>query len=115
VDSGADADAIRSAREALLAEQRADGSWAQLANMSGDAYATATALTTLSRAGLDAKHEAYRKGVKYLLNTQNEDGSWNSLFRFRCDLASVRAGVPGCTDRAGPAPWGQRIRRRCGR
>ncbi len=26
--------------------------------------------------GLDAKHEVYGRGVKYLLDTQKEDGAW---------------------------------------
>jgi N-acyl-D-amino-acid deacylase len=37
---------------------------------------TATALVALHRAGLDPKHEVYKKGVQYLLNTQRDDGAW---------------------------------------
>ena len=76
VDAGAEAKEIEAARERLLGEQLADGSWAQLASMSGDAYATGTVLVALRRAGLDAGQEAYQKGVKYLIDSQKEDGAW---------------------------------------
>jgi N-acyl-D-amino-acid deacylase len=76
VDSGAEAKAIEAARQRLLEDQWADGSWAQLDRMSGDAYATATVLTALRHAGLDAKHDAYVRGVEYLLEAQQEDGAW---------------------------------------
>src|SRR5262249_44801433 len=76
VDSGADAKAIETARQRLLDDQWADGSWAQLEKMTGDAYATATALAALRYAGLDGKDDAYVRGVEYLLETQREDGAW---------------------------------------
>lgn len=76
VDATAGAKNIAAAREALLQDQRKDGSWAQLPDMSGDAYATATALVALRYAGLPATDSAYRKGVKYLLASQHPDGAW---------------------------------------
>ena len=54
----------------------ADGSWAQLPKMDGDAYATGTALMALRAAGLATDDPAYRKGAAYLLRTQKEDGAW---------------------------------------
>jgi N-acyl-D-amino-acid deacylase len=75
-NGGVEAKEIEAARERLLQEQRGDGSWAQLEKMSGDAYATATVLVALRRAGLDAGHDAYKKGVKYLLETQTAEGAW---------------------------------------
>jgi N-acyl-D-amino-acid deacylase len=76
VVAGVEAKIVDAARDALLKEQLGDGSWAQLADMTGDAYATATVLVTLRRAGLDTGHDAYKKGIKYLLDTQKEDGAW---------------------------------------
>jgi N-acyl-D-amino-acid deacylase len=73
---GAPRKEIEAARSALLKEQRRDGSWSQLPNMAGDAYATGTALTALRSAGLPATEAAYQKGVKYLLRTQRTDGAW---------------------------------------
>jgi len=69
---------IRRAAQELLQTQRDDGGWAQLANMESDAYATGTALFALHQAGgLATDDPAYRKGLRYLLSTQLEDGSWH--------------------------------------
>jgi N-acyl-D-amino-acid deacylase len=76
VDSGASETDISAARDGLLNDQLPDGSWAQLPDMPGDAYATATALVALRYAKLSPTHDAYRSGVKYLLNTQLPDGAW---------------------------------------
>jgi N-acyl-D-amino-acid deacylase len=76
VSAGTEAKVIDEARDALLREQRDDGSWAQLPDLAGDAYATGTALVALRCAGLDTGDKAYQNGVRYLLRTQNEDGSW---------------------------------------
>jgi N-acyl-D-amino-acid deacylase len=76
VDGGVESKEIEAARDRLVKEQLSDGSWAQLEKMPGDAYATATVLVALRRAGLETGHEAYKKGVKYLLDTQKEDGAW---------------------------------------
>ena len=68
---------IRQAAEQLLGEQKPDGSWAQKRGMNGDAYATGAALFALQQTrqlGTDAG--SYRRGVEYLLRTQEEDGSW---------------------------------------
>jgi ankyrin repeat protein len=68
---------IGRAADALLAEQRADGGWAQLPSLQSDAYATGEALTALSSSGaLKTSDAAYQRGVKFLLDTQLADGSW---------------------------------------
>jgi hypothetical protein len=66
-------DAVRD----LLATQRPDGGWAGLATLDEDAYATGQALVALHEAGMSVSNEAYQRGVKYLLSTQLEDGSWH--------------------------------------
>lgn len=60
----------------LRAAQRADGGWAQTTKLKSDAYATGTALLALSDAGVNARDEAIQKGVAFLLQTQEADGSW---------------------------------------
>ena len=55
---------------------RADGGWAQTKELDSDAYATGTALFVLHQAGMGARNAVYKKGVKYLLETQAEDGTW---------------------------------------
>jgi N-acyl-D-amino-acid deacylase len=94
---GADEDVIRAAREQLLAEQQADGGWAQVAGMASDAYATGTALVALRAAGLSARHPAYRKSVQYLLRTQHGDGSWFVETRSRPIQTFFDNGDPGGT------------------
>jgi N-acyl-D-amino-acid deacylase len=76
VDGGAALKDVEAARASLLKDQREDGAWAQLSHMSTDAYATATALVALRRGGVEADEDAYQKGVKYLLDSQKEDGAW---------------------------------------
>ena len=49
VDGGLETKEIETARQRLLKEQQPDGSWAQLTDMPGDAYATATVLVALRR------------------------------------------------------------------
>ena len=69
--------AIRHAARALIAEQRADGGWAQLPALASDAYATGQALVALEQSGAIVPGDpAYRRGVAFLLKTQLADGSW---------------------------------------
>jgi squalene cyclase len=75
--AGRDTSTIRRHAHNLLAEQRRDGGWAQLPSLPSDAYATGQALVALAESGGVATHDrAYAQGVKFLLSTQLEDGSW---------------------------------------
>jgi ankyrin repeat protein len=68
---------IRKRVREFLAEQRADGGWAQLPALASDAYATGEALVALNQAGaLSTTDPAYKRGVAFLMRTQLEDGSW---------------------------------------
>jgi ankyrin repeat protein len=68
---------IRAFAKALIAAQRTDGGWGQNPNLTSDAYATGEALWALHESGtLKPNDPVYQKGVKYLLSTQWEDGSW---------------------------------------
>jgi ankyrin repeat protein len=68
---------IKQGVRALLAEQRADGGWAQLPTLASDAYATGQVLVALRQAGARALTDtAYKRGQQFLLKTQLEDGSW---------------------------------------
>ena len=76
--SGAKSSAIAASAKTLAALQRADGGWSQLPTMGSDAYATGQALYALNVAGkMAATDPMYAKGVKYLLTTQADDGSWH--------------------------------------
>lgn len=75
-------DERQKAAEGLLKLQRADGGWAQLADLTSDAYATGSALVALQQTGsLAADAEAYRKGVNFLVSIQKPDGSWHVASR----------------------------------
>ncbi len=68
---------IDSAAQQLRSQQRDDGGWAQLPELDSDAYATGTVLYALRYAGaLDALKESGDRGLQFLLDTQQEDGSW---------------------------------------
>ena len=95
VDSGADPKEIDAARAGLLKEQRDDGGWSQLAHMSTDAYATATALVSLRAGGLKTEDAAYQKGVRYLLKGQADDGAWIVKTRSRPLQVFFDNGDPG--------------------
>ena len=74
---GATRSAIEKAAQALLTLQQSDGGWAQLPSLSTDAYATGQALVALHESGaLPVSSPAYQRGVRFLLNSQLEDGSW---------------------------------------
>jgi hypothetical protein len=75
--TGGRKEAVRKAARELMALQRPDGGWAQLPTLASDAYATGQALTALAGAGeLPVTDRVYQRGVRFLLSTQLEDGSW---------------------------------------
>jgi squalene cyclase len=60
-----------------MSGQRPDGGWAQNANLASDAYATGESLYALRESGaLMVSDDVYQRGVRFLLDTQFEDGSW---------------------------------------
>jgi ankyrin repeat protein len=74
--AGADASVTAKFAKAILADQRADGGWGQRESMASDAYATGQSLYALQASGIKVTNAAYQKGVKFLLATQKDDGSW---------------------------------------
>lgn len=87
---------ITAARTALLAEQRPDGGWAQIATRASDAYATGQTLTALHQAAhLPVTDAAYQRGLAFLMRTQQRDGSWLVETRRRTEgLAHFETGFP---------------------
>ena len=74
---GKSKDLILKARRDLLAVQRSDGGWSDIASMESGAFTTGLAMMALQSSGLPVSDPAYQRGVQYLLNTQMEDGSWH--------------------------------------
>ncbi|MFO1497444.1 MAG: ankyrin repeat domain-containing protein [Verrucomicrobiota bacterium] len=76
--AGEPASKLQALARDLVAEQRADGGWAQLPALNTDAYATAQAIYTLRVAGqYEAADAVIKRGVEYLLNNQLADGTWH--------------------------------------
>ena len=72
-----DAGLLSAAVMLLRNEQNPDGGWSQLGGLNSDAYATGLVLVALHEAGnVRTDDAAYQRGVKYLLETQEPDGSW---------------------------------------
>lgn len=68
---------IRSAANDLIALQQSDGGWGQIRSLASDAYATGQALNALADSGVVSLASAvYQRGVRFLLDTQLDDGSW---------------------------------------
>ena len=68
----------RRAAQDLQALQRPEGGWAELPHMQPDAYSTGEALVVLHEAGgMKVTDPAWQKGLRYLLSTQQADGSWH--------------------------------------
>jgi ankyrin repeat protein len=79
---GANAVECASAAKDLLALQHADGGWSQLPHMTSDAYSTGEALVAMNESGAVAVTDpAWQKGLRYLLTTQQPDGSWHVATR----------------------------------
>jgi ankyrin repeat protein len=76
--SGATLAERRSAADAIVARQRADGGWSQMDGMESDAYSTGQVLYALREAGeIPAERLAVRWAMRYLVQTQLSDGSWH--------------------------------------
>jgi N-acyl-D-amino-acid deacylase len=61
----------------ILKKQNADGGWSQLDGLPSDAWATGQALVALNTAGgMPVSDAAFQNGIRFLLRTQFDDGSW---------------------------------------
>lgn len=65
----------------LVSKQRSDGGWGQTDHLASDAYATGEALWALHETGMAPSDSVYRRGVDFLLRTQQEDGTWHVVTR----------------------------------
>lgn len=78
----------------LIALQRNDGGWGQTDYLPSDAYATGEVLYALHETGMAATDPIYRKGVEYLLHTQQGDGSWHVKTRAASFQPYFESGFP---------------------
>lgn len=91
---GADADMLDKARRLVLQGQRTDGGWGQLAGLASDAYATGQSLFVLQASGLPTDHPAYQSGIRFLLESQRDDGSWKVQTRSKPIQIFFDSGFP---------------------
>ena len=86
---------IQALAKTLLAEQRANGGWAQLPALKSDAYATGQAVYSLCvGADIPVNDPAIERGRKYLLTTQLEDGTWYVHRRAFPFQPTMKSGFP---------------------
>ncbi len=75
--AGGNGGALAAIAGKLISQQMPDGGWAQSANLRSDAYATGQTLLALSEAGgMKPSDPVYQRGVRFLISTQHDDGSW---------------------------------------
>ena len=93
--AGCAAKKVQAAARELIEKQSDDGGWAQRDDMKSDAYATGTALAALHHAaGLAANDPIYQRGIKYLLASQQKDGTWYVRSRSRPFQTYFESGFP---------------------
>ena len=78
----------------LISKQRADGGWAQTDHLASDAYATGEALWALHESGIAPSSPHYRRGVVYLLGTQEPAGEWHVITRALTFQPYFQSGFP---------------------
>jgi ankyrin repeat protein len=80
--SGADRVPIDRAARDLKSSQRPDGGWSSIDGLPSEAYSTGEALVALHTAGgIPTSDPAWRRGLQFLLSTQEADGSWHVVSR----------------------------------
>jgi len=80
--AGASSSELAPLAHELAATQRPDGGWNSLDGRSSDAYSTGQALMALhDTAGMATDHPVWARGVNFLLDTQQPDGSWHVVSR----------------------------------
>jgi hypothetical protein len=92
--AGTNPAATQKAIQEVLAAQRPDGGWSDLASMPSTPYATGRSLVALQTGGLPVSDSAYQRGIKFLLATQEEDGSWHTRTRAMAFQPYFDAGFP---------------------
>jgi ankyrin repeat protein/mono/diheme cytochrome c family protein len=79
----------------LLQKQRKDGGWGQLPTLESDAYATGEALYALAHFVKDPMtNAAWQRGLRFLLERQEDDGTWHVARRAFPFQPTMNSGFP---------------------
>ena len=94
-EAGASPAELGKSATALAELQQDDGGWSQLPGGPTDAYATGSVLTVLRLSGqVSAADALFRRGVAFLLKTQEKDGSWHVVSRSKPFQPYFESGFP---------------------
>jgi hypothetical protein len=93
--AGEPAEKLMYVAKTLLKAQRNDGGWAQLPSLESDAYATGEALYTLAQIVKDPRTDpAWQRGLRFLLESQEDDGTWHVARRTFPFQPTMNSGFP---------------------
>jgi ankyrin repeat protein len=93
--AGEPAEKLADLAQALRQTQRKDGGWAQLPMLGSDAYATGEVLYTLAQAAqVPVTDKAWQRGMRFLLQTQEDDGTWHVARRTFPFQPTMKSGFP---------------------
>lgn len=73
-----DAD-VRRLVDLLRSRQQEDGGWGETASLGSNGYATGQVLYAFKLADVSIRDEAFQRGALWLLQNQQEDGSWQQV------------------------------------
>jgi ankyrin repeat protein len=79
--AGADRSTLQRLARELKATQHPDGGWSSLEGRDSEVYSTGQALVALREAGVADIDRDWRRGIEFLLKTQQPDGSWRMTTR----------------------------------
>jgi ankyrin repeat protein len=93
--AGEEAGKLTYLAKSLVQKQRKDGGWAQLPTLESDAYATGEALYALAQCVTDpGTDQAWQRGLRFLLERQEQDGTWHVARRAFPFQPTMNSGFP---------------------
>jgi hypothetical protein len=93
--AGEPAEKLADLANSLRQMQRQDGGWAQLHTLESDAYATGEVLYTLAQTvNVPVTDPAWRRGLLFLLERQEDDGTWHVARRTFPFQPTMESGFP---------------------